>query len=195
MFEQNPTILDQTAGQAGAFLLQSELKIDVLHVPEDCEKKGQNGDTLIFDYEAGINGEIIESSKMTGNEEEDQDKEPLVVPIGRKAVIPGLESGVQQMCIGEKRKIVIPPHLAFGAKGVPGVVPENAYITFVVELTEIVPKGWGEWYVEMVWMACYVSFLGGIIAIMYQKVQERKLDRKKKKTRTDYDDYENDHED
>ena len=197
IFEPQQTILDSPAG-AGKILIQSELKIDVLHLPEECEKKdakkGKDGDTLIFAYEAGINGEMVEDSYHTGNEEEDKFKEPLVVPLGKKAVISGLENGVQQMCLGEKRKVVIPPHLAFGAKGVPGAVPENAYITFILELTEIVPKSWGEWYVEMVWIACYVSFIGGVIALMYQKVQDRRKERRRAKRRTSYDD-EDDHED
>lgn len=38
--------------------------------------------------------------------------------IGFKKIIPGMEKGLLGMCVGEKRKITIPPHLAYGEAGV-----------------------------------------------------------------------------
>ncbi|XP_061178535.1 peptidyl-prolyl cis-trans isomerase FKBP9-like [Saccostrea echinata] len=181
MFQQN--IVDQPP-DTGKILIQSELKIETLEMPEDCAKKAISGDTLVFDYEGLINGVHIEDSHNTG-EKGATDKEPLVVPTGKGAVIPGLEAGVLGMCIGEKRKLIIPPHLAFGEKGVADVIPENAEITFIVTLLEIVPKSWGEWYVDIVWSACYLAFVGGIIVLMGQGIQEKRkaLRREQKKAR------------
>ncbi|XP_048729235.1 peptidyl-prolyl cis-trans isomerase FKBP9-like [Ostrea edulis] len=170
MFQQN--IVDNPP-DTGKILIQSELKLETLEMPEDCAKKAIIGDTLVLDYEGLIDGVKIEDSHNTG-EKGATEKEPLVVPTGKGAVIPGLEAGVLGMCVGEKRKIVIPPHLAFGDKGVPGVIPENAEITFIVVLMKIVPKSWGEWYVDIVWSACYVAFIGGIIVLMGQGIQEKR---------------------
>lgn len=41
------------------------------------------------------------------------------------------------MCIGEHRKLVIPPDLAFGSNGVPPLVPEDSTLIFYVELVDI----------------------------------------------------------
>lgn len=41
------------------------------------------------------------------------------------------------MCIGEHRKLVIPPDLAYGSIGVPPIVPEDSTLIFYVELVDI----------------------------------------------------------
>lgn len=41
------------------------------------------------------------------------------------------------MCIGELRKLVIPPDLAFGSAGVPPVIPPDNTLIFYVELVDI----------------------------------------------------------
>lgn len=41
------------------------------------------------------------------------------------------------MCVGEKRKLVIPSQLAYGDQGIEGVIPKKATLTFEVELVKI----------------------------------------------------------
>lgn len=41
------------------------------------------------------------------------------------------------MCIGEQRKLVIPPELAYGNTGSPPTIPPSATLTFYVELVNI----------------------------------------------------------
>ena len=43
--------------------------------------------------------------------------QPFEFQIGVGQVIQGWEKGLLDMCIGEKRKLIIPPHLGYGDQG------------------------------------------------------------------------------
>ena len=57
--------------------------------------------------------------------------------LGKREVFAGLERGVEGMAVGGKRRLTVGPHLAFGAAGVPGVVPPNALLVLEVELLRV----------------------------------------------------------
>ena len=64
---------------------------------------------------------------------------PFTFALGQGHVIKGWDEGVAGMKVGEKRKLTIPPTLAYGAQDRPGI-PANSTLIFEVELLAINPK-------------------------------------------------------
>lgn len=62
---------------------------------------------------------------------------PIEFPLGQRRVIDGWEEGIGMMKVGEKRTLVIPPSLGYGASGSQGVIPPNATLVFKVELVGV----------------------------------------------------------
>ncbi len=87
------------------------------------------GQTVAVNYRGTLaNGTEFDSSYGRG---------PFSFPLGGGRVIQGWDEGVAGMKVGGKRKLVIPPDLAYGDRGAGGVIPPNATLTFEVELLRI----------------------------------------------------------
>jgi peptidylprolyl isomerase len=58
--------------------------------------------------------------------------DPLLVTLGKDFLIDGFMQGVDGLRVGEERLLVVPPTLAYGAAGEPGVIPRNSWLVFKV---------------------------------------------------------------
>jgi peptidylprolyl isomerase len=92
------------------------------------------GDVVSVNYTGTLqsNHEVFDSSYR-------RDK-PITFVLGRGQVIPGWDEGIALMKEGGKAQLIIPPNLAYGAKGAGGgVIPPNATLIFDVELVAVQP--------------------------------------------------------
>jgi peptidylprolyl isomerase len=62
---------------------------------------------------------------------------PLDFKLGTGRVIPGWDRGVAGMRVGGRRRLVIPPHLAYGNRGAGNVIRPNETLIFVVDLVGV----------------------------------------------------------
>lgn len=64
-------------------------------------------------------------------------KQPIDFTVGVGQVIKGWDEGLQLLQVGDKARLVIPSHLAYGSQGAGGVIPPDATLIFDVELMDV----------------------------------------------------------
>ena len=103
----------------------------------------------IIDLEKGTGPEAVAGKRVavhyvgvaysTGEEfDSSYDRgEPLVFPLGARRVITGWDNGLVGMKVGGRRKLVIPPALAYGDRGAGGVIKPGETLIFVCDLVGV----------------------------------------------------------
>jgi FKBP-type peptidyl-prolyl cis-trans isomerase len=121
-------------------IVASDVRAEVLSPGQGIA--ANQGDTVIVNYIGTLlDGTEFDNSYKRG--------EPYTVIIGEGRVIPGWEKGLLGIKKGERRRLMIPPALGYGADGVmdptqPGtyVIPPNASLIFMVEAVDVISHGY-----------------------------------------------------
>merc|ERR1711970_876716 len=115
---------------AGEEVKDSGLKVEYVSKPDTCDKVARNGDMLSMHY----TGTLEDGKKFDSSYDR---SEPFKFQIGVGQVSKGWEEGVLGMCVGEKRRLIVPPALGYGDQGAGDIIPGGATLHFDVELMGI----------------------------------------------------------
>jgi len=105
---------------------------------EFCKRTVVDGDTLAVEYEGTLqNGKVFDSSASRG-----APFGPFVH--GKRQIIDGYTEALEGRCLGERWRMTVPPHLAYGDQGTGDDIPGGATLTFDVRLVQLNDDYWSE---------------------------------------------------
>ncbi|KAL7977067.1 hypothetical protein Chor_009016 [Crotalus horridus] len=99
-------------GENGA----DSIEIETIFRPADCNVTAQDRDFVRYHY----NCSLLDGTKLFSSHDYEH---PQEATLGTNKIIEGLNRGLLSMCVGEKRTVIVPPHLGHGESGVG--VPEG----------------------------------------------------------------------
>lgn len=128
---QTKTSSSGKSGSAANSKSTKELVIQDIQKGQGTEAKP--GDTIQVHYRGTLlNGEKFDASYDRG--------EPFTFQLGGGQVIKGWDQGFNGMKVGGKRKLTVPPHLAYGAQSPSPTIPPNSTLVFEVELLQVMKR-------------------------------------------------------
>jgi len=121
---------EDSGGTGGGDTGVEDLQIEVIQEGEG-ERESAPGDTLSVHY----TGTLLDGTKFDSSVDRGT---PFEFELGAGMVIQGWDIGMANMKVGEKRKLTIPPQLAYGEFGAGELIGPNETLQFDVELLEII---------------------------------------------------------
>ncbi|KAL1273282.1 hypothetical protein QQF64_029144 [Cirrhinus molitorella] len=154
-----------------------QLVVETLVKPETCTITSEMGDTLQIHYTGRLmDGKVIDTSLS---------REPLVVELGKRSVITGLEQALVGLCEGQKIKATIPAHLAYGKRGFPPTIPADSTLEFEVEVISLSQQTpWQKIVNDVLPLLCLAlvpTLLGLVGLYLYNKAHAQPQGKKKNK--------------
>nr|BAC03954.1 unnamed protein product [Homo sapiens] len=107
-----------------------DVVIERYHIPRACPREVQMGDFVRYHY----NGTFEDGKKFDSS----YDRNTLVaIVVGVGRLITGMDRGLMGMCVNERRRLIVPPHLGYGSIGLAGLIPPDATLYFDVVLLDV----------------------------------------------------------
>uniref|UniRef100_A0A7N8XB85 peptidylprolyl isomerase n=1 Tax=Mastacembelus armatus TaxID=205130 RepID=A0A7N8XB85_9TELE len=98
-------------------------------VPESCTRRSVAGDYIRYHYNGTfLNGGTFDTSYQRNS--------TYNTYIGMGYVIAGMDQALLGVCIGERRRVLVPPHLAYGEQGAGDVIPPSAVLVFDIHIID-----------------------------------------------------------
>uniref|UniRef100_A0A8C4R0H1 peptidylprolyl isomerase n=1 Tax=Eptatretus burgeri TaxID=7764 RepID=A0A8C4R0H1_EPTBU len=153
----------EAARRAPRQRIRISLQVETLFKPTTCWQKAWIGDVVRVRHTERVIGGLTVTSSEHG--------EPLQVQLGSKKIIPGADEGILGMCIGERRRLIIPPHLAYGSHGRHPTIPGGAMIEYEVELLTLEKASFLSRTLPIIWklflfLVLSVLFITGLIRFL-----------------------------
>lgn len=95
----------------------------------------RNGQLIRINYWIALNWEDLCPNHKNLIDTSETKQEPIIIKVGEGSLLPGIEEGIQGMCKGNSRYLIIKPELAFGKRGIPSIVPENAILYVEINIS------------------------------------------------------------
>ncbi len=108
--------------------MNEQMQIEELSVGTGAT--AQKGQMAVVHY----TGWLTDGTKFDSSKDRN---DPFSFALGGGMVIKGWDEGVVGMKVGGKRKLTIPAHMGYGARGAGGVIPPHATLVFEVELLDV----------------------------------------------------------
>ena len=121
-----------------------------LEILEDVEGSGPatvSGDTVVYNIRIFLNrGDEVQINDVSPDRgipderirhEDGQVLIDHISTLGKRQAIAGIEKALTDMRVGGFRKVRVSPHLAYGDRGIPGLIPPDAVLNVSVWLREI----------------------------------------------------------
>lgn len=117
------------AGSSGEKVITTDSGLKYIDQKEGSGEAAKAGDKVHVHYTGWLkDGKKFDSSRDRG--------QPFQFELGAGRVIKGWDEGIAGLKVGGKRKLMIPPQLAYGNRKV-GPIPPNSELIFEVELVKI----------------------------------------------------------
>lgn len=118
-------------GEEGKPVVKTDSGLQYVVLDKGTGAKPKQGDTVVAEY----TGWLTDGKKFDSSKDHPGD---FSFPVGAGQVIPGWDEAFSTMAEGERRKLIIPAELGYGAEGTPGgPIPPNAELIFEVKLVKI----------------------------------------------------------